>query len=57
MSAGDRYNMKLKPTTVANTSTTSRMLPMEIRRWTRLMSAIARVIMSPIVNCEKNFAP
>ncbi len=49
--------MKPKPTTVANTSTTSRMLPIEISRWIRLMSAIARVIMSPMVNCEKKRAP
>ena len=35
----------------------SRMLPMEIRRCTRLMSATARVIMSPMVCVEKNPEP
>ena len=57
MSFGDRYNMKPNPAAVANTITTSRIVPIAISRWIRLMSAIARVIMSPIVNCEKNRAP
>ena len=52
MSFGDRYNMKPNPAAVANTITTRRIVPIAISRWIRLMSAIARVIMSPIVNRE-----
>ena len=42
-------SMNVKPTTVAKMRITERMVPCEISRWIRPMSATARVIMSPIV--------
>ena len=57
VSSGERYSMKENATNDANTMITSRMVPLEISRCTKPISATARVIMSPIVYWLKKREP